>query len=276
MDTTPLPISTYPVVTKTTEQTPDGLWLVTTTSTLSVETVITPVTPPTPTPRPPSIPANAISSGILDNAANWKQEKDSNVNGATSKVVSMSNVYDSTRKLRNFIFSGTGKPGVRWSNDFAKDTTHFNFCYRGKVQSPDWTQVQQLELDMNQTMPNGNNVFLCAQFDALSGTVQYTLTPSGSVQWFNSNIKHNMRSWPSAQWIPFEIYTHQDGKGNVVFDGLTLNGVYTAFDPSCKGVAQEQLNWPSGTLINNFQVNAFNDPNSNTTVRAQNLEVVRW
>lgn len=74
----------------------------------------------------PVIPANAISSGVLDNFPAWKFEHDAATPGTTANA---STTYLDAVRGRNFHFDYTQQAGERFSLFFATDPDSLNFCY---------------------------------------------------------------------------------------------------------------------------------------------------
>jgi hypothetical protein len=229
-------------------QSPDGKFLISTT------TSITPVIPNPPPGPKLVVPANAKTSGILDNFATWKQEKD----GGTGGVVNpgdMFNKYISPSQGRQFQAKQTGKAGVRWSTHFVNDPAPTNFVYDLYVLFPDVTQQGQLELDMNHMLPNGMNCFLCTQANHNDGSWDYTTTPNGACHWNKSNIKTDPTKWTPNEWHHIRIWTSHDANGVVTYHGVEFDEVYQEFDSSCKGLSAFKEGWTPNALINNYQTN---------------------
>lgn len=277
MSTTP--VDPQQLVQTNNVQTPDGLWNVATTVTTTtvIDTVITAIAPKPPAGPVLIIPPGAKSSGILDNYPNWKQEKD----GGTPGVVlpaDMFNKYIDANQGRQFHAKQTGHAGVRWSTAFAKDTAPTNFVYDLFVKSLDWLQQGQLELDMNQVLPNGYNCFLCIQANFKSGVWDVTLNTGGigsGTQWVGTNIKINPKDWTPNTWNHIRLKTSRDATGKVNYEGVELNDVYTLFDPKYSGLSIKKENWPIGDLINNYQTNGANASGTMDTF-AKQMQVIYW
>lgn len=258
----PIYSSPTPGTVKTEQMTPDGLWIITTITTTAAAPPLAPV-----------IPINAISSGILDNSPNWKAEKD----GGTGGTAIGTSKYISAAMGRNFNATYTSKAGFRWSNSFGKSTTAKNYCYDLYFMTTDPSNIGQLELDMNQVMSDTRNVFACTQMDSNSGMWEYTLTPQGKCHWYPSKIPGNPLKLQANVWYHIRIFTHRDDAGVVYYDGVEVNNVYTAFDPSCKGVSAFTPNppWPTGTQIINFQTDG--SLNSGTmNCYGKQIQLIEW
>jgi hypothetical protein len=218
------------------------------------------------------IPSDAKTSGILDNAPKWKAEKDAGTPGSVSSTF---NKFISTEMGRQFNAVQTGKAGMRWSNPFAEDPVPTNFVYDLTVQSPDWGQMGQLELDMNQMMESGQNCFLCLQVNFVNGCWDYTTVSGGGTHWTHSTMKVNRKDWPANTWKHLRLKTSRDAVGVVTYEGVEIDGVYTLFDPSCKGPSASRQNWTPGVLINNYQTNGANASGTMNSY-AKQMQILYW
>lgn len=280
------PVVPNPSVQTVNSQTPDGLWNIATTTTTTfntttdtkVDVVITAIKPPPPPPPPiPQllIPSTAKSSGILDNYPSWKAEKDAGTPGTVLPADTF-NKYIDANNGRQFYAKQTGKAGMRWSTSFVKgQQAATNFVYDLYVKIVDPTQLGQLELDMNQMMSDGRNCFLCIQANFIAGVWDYTTTPNNSCHWTHSNIKINKADWLPNTWKHIRLKTSRDDAGVVTYEGVELDGVYTLFDPTCKGVSAFKQNWTPGVLINNYQTNGANASGILDTC-AKQIQVFYW
>lgn len=250
-------------------QTPDGLWNVATTTTTTTTTVITPAKVP-----PPSgivIPPNAKTSGILDAKTNWKQEKDAGTPGSASNI---SNHYIDANNGRNFHADYQNHGGVRWSNTCANTETATNFVYDLEVMASDWKGMTgQLELDINQSMADGTNIFLCTQANFNAGCWDYTLTPSGKCHWYHSTIA--VKPFAPNAWVHIQIETSRDANYIVTYKNIAIDGVATPFESSAKGVSAFHQGWGAGKIINNYQTNGAQTSGTMDTF-SRNMQVWYW
>lgn len=248
MSTTPK-ITTNPVgVSYTTHQvTADNKWNVDTT------TLITPVVPPVVIPPPvlaPIIPVNALNSGILDDSNNWKGDWDK----STPKTATGISKYIDSSSGRNYNVVYTNKAGFRFHNSFATvKAAVLNFCTDLYVLCDDWTQVQNLEIDMNQVLQDGRTVIMGIQAASGSKSWEYTTTPTGSSHWNKSNISVNPTTWKPGIWKHIRLFYSLTLAGIVTYIGVEVDGVYTPF-ANASGISAIALGWePLGLLLCNFQ-----------------------
>ena len=262
-----------PVVIKSTTKTPDGKWEVTTTTATEIVAINTP-----PSDNKLVVPSNAKTSGWLDNSPKWKGMKDAGTPGAVSKA---SDVYLDKDHGRQFTATQTGHGGYRWSNQFGSSLVPTNFVYDLTVKG-NWLTINQLELDMNHVLENskgatkGPNIFLCIQASMGSKSWEYTLVSGGKTHWYKSNIPVNIHSWAPDVWKHIRLKTHHDENGIVTYEGVEEDGVYTLFDPSCKGSSVEHLDWDAGHMLINYQINGSTASESTMNTFAKNVQVQYW
>jgi hypothetical protein len=220
-------------------------------------------------------PANAIASANLDGASNWIAVHD----GGTPGTSRGSSVYPATTPLyddaREFYMTYTAKGGERWSLSFGKDANATHFILDTYVYMTDPSQVQNLELDMNQVMPNGQTVILGTQCSSISGTWESAYTVGRLDHWLGSNVKCNPRTWAPNQWHHIQIAMHRDANGVVTHDWVNLDGSHQVFSGATRGAAQS-LGWAAGVLLVNYQIEGNNAGSGSVTSFIHKMTVIRW
>lgn len=220
---------------------------------------------------PPMIPANAKSYGLLDNAPTapvpWNGKHDL----ATPGTATGTTAYVDPIHGRNFAFSYTGQAGFRYSLGFAVDLTYpQNFCYEAQVMFADPSQILNMEMDMNQVLPDGRTCIYDCQCASVSGTWEFD-------GWKPSRIIGNPQQWGAGVWHHIRIFWHRSADGNMVwFDGVQFDGVWT---PSgmVSTTRTPSLNWkPLGLLMINFQKEGSSKVSGNVNVNARNMQVWGW
>lgn len=197
----------------------------------------------------PVIPSNA-GVKMLDDSTNWQGEHDSSTGGTASGITK----FLGSSKGRLFHMDFTNNAGYRWHNNFAKDTSVNHFCYKLGVSFNNPKLIGCLELDVNH-VPAANEVYyLCTQATSWNHCWEYTTTPSGKCYWNQSSLKIDPTSWPANTMQQIAIYTHRDNSGNVIYDGVEFNAVYTPFPSTAKGLSMLKQNWGVGTVLCNFQL----------------------
>jgi hypothetical protein len=160
---------------------------------------------------------------------------------------------------------------------FGDDNSSTNFLYDGWVYlTSSSAYIANLEMDLNQVMPNGQNVIIAMQCSGNSGTWEYTKnagTPENPiVKWKPSKATCNPRSWSTHVWHHVQIRTSRDDSGNVTYHSVWLDGAQQ--DINEKVPSAFALGWQP-TLQTQFQVDG-NGGNGKSTVYLDNLTVYWW
>jgi hypothetical protein len=220
-------------------------------------------------------PATAITSADLDGASNWIAVHD----GGTPGTSQGSSVYPATTPLyddaREFYMTYSAKGGERWSLSFGKDANATHFILDTYVYLTDPSQVQNLELDMNQVMPNGQTVIFGTQCSSVTGTWETAYTDGSLDHWLSTNVKCNPRTWTANQWHHIQIAMHRDSNGVVTHDYVNLDNSQQVFSGTARGAAQS-LGWAGGTLLVNYQIEGDNSGSGSVTSYIHKMTVVRW
>jgi hypothetical protein len=137
----------------------------------------------------------ATSSGNLDGARNWKAVHDS----ATPGESMGSSVYPVTAPpyddARQFYMTYSDRGGERFSLSFGSSAGVTHFLYDTYIYFVDPSQVQNVEMDVNQVMANGETVIFGTQCASGSKTWEYTVIRNGRPHWLPSNIPCNPTTW---------------------------------------------------------------------------------
>ena len=115
-----------------------------------------------------------------------------------------------TGYAREFSAIYTNSSGERFDVPFGVDTESQNFFYDAWVNlaNPS-TGIANVEMDMNQVMPNGQTVIYGFQCDGYSGTWDYTVntgTPSNPVDTW----RHSLRRVQSAGVVDQRVAPYSD------------------------------------------------------------------
>lgn len=232
-------------------------------------------TQPPPSNAAPVIPMNAQNTGNIVDLANWKMEKDAGTPGSAKNIIK---AWDAANKVATFKADQTGKGGVRWSIAAAKSVpdTVRSICYDLTVQSPDWTQIACLEMDVNHTKSDGRTYFLCVQASQYSKSYEYSLLNSKNhIGWLPSTIRVNPVIWAPNVDKHIRIFTHSDMNGNVFYDGIEEDGLYTMFPDTAHGISTKSMNWTKQELLPNFQLDGAKDSGTMTAL-VKNLTLFYW
>ena len=220
-----------------------------------------------------TIPSDAISSGDLNGASKWEWNHDPGTPGAStgSSLYPISNL-SMDNAAREFYVTYSDNAGELYHLEFATDTTAAYFVYDTYIYLADPSQIQNIEMDMNQVMSDGQTVILGAQCAAASGTWEYT-TVSGGAHWNRSNLSCNPQAWTANTWHHVQIASHRDSTGIATYDWVNLDGSLSSFRDA-SGPSALTLGWPSGHLLLNFQLDGAGS--GSIAADIDKLTIYRW
>ena len=225
------------------------------------------------------VPAYATSVSNIQNLGSWHEFHDGGTGGLSGGVMSMVGSPSRSGNARKFVTSYINYGGELYSASFGDDTTAENFFYDAWVYiAGSNSNIANLEMDMNQVMPNGQTVIYGFQCDGWSGTWDYTMnkgTPTSPVDaWVHSKAPCNPRNWGVNQWHHVQISYSRDGSGNVCYKSVWLDGkVQNLYVIVPSAFA---LGW-APSLMTNFQVDGLiGNLWGSSTVYVDNLTVYRW
>jgi hypothetical protein len=224
-----------------------------------------------------SVPPNATSVSALQAMSNWKAVHDPGGKGKAEGSTTIESSPSLSGSARKFSTSYKGNGDERYSVSFGDDTDSQNFFYDGWVYFKDSAaDIRNLELDMNQTMANGETVIYGVQCDGWSGTWDYTInagTPKHHVDhWEHTKSKCDPRTWSVNTWHHVQISYSRDDKGVVNYKSAWLDGAEQPLN--AKGPSASSLGW-GHSMITNFQVDGSNGSGSSTAY-LDNLVISRW
>jgi hypothetical protein len=232
--------------------------------------------PPSQPPSSGGIAANAKSSGDLDAKEPWNQIHDGGTPG-TSKGSTVfpatTPVYDDARK---FFMTYTKRGGERWYRFVASDTKATHFVLDTYVLLPNPSQVLNLELDINQSMANGETVLLATQCAGIDGVGRWeaAYTVGKLDHWWASGPACNPRTWKANVWHHIQIGMHRDANGVVTHDWVTFDGTQHAWGYT--HLAAHFIGWAPGTINTQVQVEGSNTTSGSATIYLHKLTIYRW
>ena len=232
------------------------------------------VTTPT---NSPVIPSNAVAVSGLQALPHWTGTTDLAGQGNSAGSTSITNSPAQSGSARQFKTTYINNGDHRYFVQFGDDTEAHNFLYDAWVYlNSSSSQISNLEMDMNQVMPNGQTVIFGIQCDGWTGTWDYTVnagTPTHpSDQWVHAKAPCNVRTWSINKWHHIQITYSRDDYGNVTYRSVWLDNVrqdINATVPSAFALGWEPV------LLTNFQVDGLGRSGSHT-VYLDNLTVYRW
>jgi hypothetical protein len=225
----------------------------------------------------PVAPSSAISISAVQALSNWEGAHDIGGSGSSSGTTSVVNSPSQSGSARKFVTSFSGNGDERYSVAFGDDTSASNFLYDGWVYfTSSSAHVGNLEMDLNQVMPNGQTVIIATQCSGYSGKWEYTrnagTVDKPVVQWVTSKATCNPRNWSINVWHHVEIQTSRDDSGNVTYQSVWLDGAQQKIDETVPSAFE--LGW-APTLQTQFQVDGYGE-NGTTTVYLDNLTIHSW
>jgi hypothetical protein len=226
----------------------------------------------------PYVPPYAAVVGSIQTLGNWVSFHDSGTygysTGAMANTGSPSLSGNALLLYTTYDYYG----GQRYYASFGDDTNARNFVYDGWIYLTNSSgSISNLEMDMNQVMPNGQTVIFGFQCDGWSGTWDYSAnggTPSAPWDhWVTSNAPCNVRNWAQNAWHHVQISYSRDDYGTVTYHSVWLDGNEQQINATVPSAYN--LGW-APTLVTNFQVGSFFPGWSSSTVYLDNLTVSRW
>jgi hypothetical protein len=220
------------------------------------------------------IPANAVSSGDLDGKGPWGQIHDGGTPGSSrgSSVYPASTpLYDDARK---FYMTYSDRGGERWNLGVAHDAKATHFVLDTYVYLPTPSQVLNLELDLNQSMANGETVILGTQCSGVTGTWEAAYTSGKLDHWWSSSIKCDPRKWTANTWHHIQIAMHRDASGTLTHDWVNLDGAH--YNWNYTRVSAHFLGWEPGVIDVQYQIEGANQTSGSVTSYIHKMTIYRW
>lgn len=225
----------------------------------------------------PSIPSNAVSVSSIQTLGSWIEADDSGTSGTASGSMALVGSPTISGNSRQFNTSYSGGGGERYYMRFGDDTSSENFVYDAWVYlSSSASSVANLEMDMNQVMPNGQTVIYGFQCDGYNGVWDYTENAgsptSYSDKWLHSSQPCNVQNWSKNAWHHVQVSYSRNSSGAVTYHAVWLDGKEQTIDATVPSAFA--LGW-APTLLTNLQVDGKTSGGS-STVYVDKLTVYRW
>jgi hypothetical protein len=226
----------------------------------------------------PYVPSNAVSVSNIQSMGNWVFLDDPGTYGSAAGATAMVGSPSVTGNALEFYTTYTYYGGELYYSYFGDDTSTSNFVYDGWVYLTNSSgSIANIEMDMNQVMPNGQTVIFGFQCDGWNGTWDYTEnagTPTAPVDhWVQSSALCNVQNWSQYAWHHVQVSYSRDGYGNVTYQSVWLDGNQQQINVTVPSAFA--LGW-GPTLLTNFQVDSFAAGWSSSTVYLDDLTISRW
>lgn len=225
-----------------------------------------------------AVPESAASVSSIQTLGGWTASYDSGTgSGSSNGHMSMTSSPSRSGNARRFVTNYSNSGGERYDVSFGDDTSSTNFFYDVWVYlDSSAAHLGNLEMDMNQTMPNGQTAIFGFQCDGYSGTWDFTKN-AGSAEhpkdtWVHSGAACNPRSWGRNAWHHIQVSYSRTDSGDITYHSVWLDDkeqsinatVYSAF----------ALGW-GPSLLTNLQVDGLGS-GGQVTVYVDELKVSRW
>lgn len=224
----------------------------------------------------PYIPSNATSVSSLEALSSWKGVKDGATNGSASGWTNLVGSPAVSGSSRQFATSYSNNGGERYWTSFADDAYATNFVYDAWVYpAGNAGSVANLEMDLNQVIPNGDTVIYGFQCDGWTNTWDYTgnagTRTAPKDKWIHSSQYCNPRAWTRNTWHHVQIYYSRNSYGTVTYHTVWLDGKAQTINGT---VASAFASGWGKVLLTNFQVDGYGSGSSN--IFLDKLTIYRW
>ncbi|MBV8281802.1 MAG: hypothetical protein JO347_07030 [Candidatus Eremiobacteraeota bacterium] len=226
----------------------------------------------------PVVPSNAVTVHNIEVLSEWKEHHDTAGTGSSSGRTMLVSSPSHSGNSRKFVTDFSNSGDERYSVVFADDMEAKNFVYDGWVYFTDSSKyIANLELDINQTMANGQTLLTGVQCDGYTGKWDYTVN-EGSAQnprphWVGKDGTNcNPRDWSTNTWHHVQASLSRDDSGYITYHSVWLDGVESKLDATAYGAAA--LGW--GNVINTqFQIDSLGG-SGESTAYLNDLSISRW
>lgn len=224
-----------------------------------------------------SIPSYATTVSSIQTLGSWQWQGDPGTSGSASGSSWVVGSPSLTGGAREFVTNYSDGGGELYYTTFGDDTNAQNFEYDAEVYiAGSASQIGNIEMDMNQVMPNGQTVIYGFQCDGYNGVWDYTTnagSPDSPVDhWIHSNQPCNPQNWAPNTWHHVQVTYSRDTSGNVTYQSVWLDGVEEDINATVPSAFS--LGW-APVLLTNFQVDGLGSSGS-PTVYVDQLSVSRW
>ncbi|HEX3663278.1 MAG TPA: hypothetical protein VHU89_17710 [Acidobacteriaceae bacterium] len=228
------------------------------------------------------IPSSSDSVSNINDSSDWKCAWDSGTGSSPNYSTCSYGIYP-------FAPGGDGlslmmqanaqaNSGLRFSVSFGQDDTTENFFYDGYVYlNSDEMSITNIEMDMNQVIPNGDTVIYGFQCDGISKTWDYSENSGTDVEysghWIHSGQACDPLKWAPLEWHHVQIYYSRDASGDVTYHSVWLDGAEQDINGTV--YSEYTLGWSPATLLTNFQLDTGSN-GGEPQVYLDQLTISRW
>jgi hypothetical protein len=221
-------------------------------------------------------PASAKNVSSVQTLSGWSATHDTGMGGSASGSTAVVTSPTLSGHARKFSAKWSSSGGERFSKSFGDDRTSTSFLYDTWVYiSSSSGSIANIEMDLNQTMSNGNTVIFGFQCDGYRGKWDYSKNkgtaakPSG--EWVSTSVACNPKSWTRNKWHHVQISYSRTSGGNITYKSVALDGTTHTFNITAFNA--RSLHWGS-SIVTNFQIDGR--ASGSATVYMDKLVVSRW
>jgi hypothetical protein len=222
-----------------------------------------------------SLPSYAVPSAALEAVGGWSSEHDGGTPGSSHGSMVYPTSISSYDYARKFYMTYYDHGGERWHVGFGNNASSANFVLDTYVYIVNPSQVQNLEMDLNQVMSDGKTVIFGTQCSSISKTWEYVIVYSGHPHWKPSNVGCNPLTWKANTWHHVQIGFHRNSYGVVTHDWVNLDGVHHVFSGTTYNAALS-LGWAKGSLTTNFQIDGEYGGSGSVTAYVHKMTFYHW
>jgi hypothetical protein len=221
-------------------------------------------------------PSSATKVSSVQTLSSWKAEHDTGANGSASGTTSVVTSPTLSGHSRKFVAHYSSNGAERFSKSFGDDRTSTNFLYDGWVYIPSGTgPIANIEMDLNQTMTNGDTVIFGFQCDGYKGKWDYSYNKGTAAKpvgaWVGTSVACNPANWTRSKWHHVQISYSRTSGGSVTFKSVAFDG--TTHTLNKKAFCARKMGWGS-SIVTNFQIDGKGS--GTATVYLDKLVVSRW
>ena len=225
---------------------------------------------------PPSIPANAVSSGSLDGSSKWTEQHDGGTPGESKGTMTYPAKTPVYTDARQFYMTYSDQAGERWRTQFVRDANATHFVLDTFVLLPSPSELKNLEMDIDQVVASGETVILSTQCSGEIGSWEYGDSVGRHDHWKSTKIKCNPAEWAPNVWHHIQIGEHHAPNSDIVtHDWVTIDGVYNVFEDATLE-SGHFLEWGAGDINTQFQIEGASEGKGTVTAYIHKLTVYRW
>jgi hypothetical protein len=178
-------------------------------------------------------PSNAESVSTIEALSGWQTTHDTGGPGSSTGSTYLVSSPSMDGSAREFVTTFQDSADQRFSVSFSDNTSAKNFFYDGWVYlTSSSSDLANIELDMNQVMPDGDTALMGVQCDGYSGNWAYNenLGTNSFPQphWQSvSGTTCNPRNWSQYTWHHIQARFSRTDSGTVTYQSVWLDGVET-------------------------------------------------